>query len=239
VLKQFVDPETLFQALEAGATIEELALIYRMSTERMRQLLRPLPGYSEFLKRNRAMVKEEEFRCFLLYVERKGFIPRLEDVLKNKIISKSSHYYNYKNKAEEKGFVYYMEVNRQKKKQAMLEHFKKLALKLGKTPSRTDLERDGKFTQGQMKFLFGDLRIAQAQAGLAPNTDGNRPGTYRGKVLPKDAFVNDLKRIAKKLGRKPTWKEVERYGKYCRSSYRRHGRGNLNKYVRYLKAQYI
>jgi uncharacterized protein YihD (DUF1040 family)/uncharacterized protein YejL (UPF0352 family) len=98
----------------------------------------------------------------------------------------------------------------------LLDHLKKLAKKLGKTPSGRDLAEDGKVSIFIYQDRFGGYIKAQKKAGLIPNRDYK---TRNRKKYSEEYLLDLLRALAKKLGRTPSGRDIENAGIVSRTIY--------------------
>ncbi len=88
------------------------------------------------------------------------------------------------------------------RKEGLISDMKKVAHKLGHTPSSAELAAAGINSGKTYYHYFGTLGKAQQQAGLKPNTQGRR------KKYNKEGLLSDLKNIARQLGHTPSTAEL-------------------------------
>ncbi|OGE83386.1 MAG: hypothetical protein A2846_00605 [Candidatus Doudnabacteria bacterium RIFCSPHIGHO2_01_FULL_49_9] len=94
----------------------------------------------------------------------------------------------------------------------LLEELKTLGKKLGKRPSKRDIDGAGKkggiSSAKRFAWVFGSIIAAQDEAGLIQKSKGGAPRTHtRRKILQQ------LKTLGKKLGRRPTMQDVREASK--------------------------
>jgi hypothetical protein len=91
-------------------------------------------------------------------------------------------------------------------KDEILEAIRRAAAELGRAPSRGDLRRITGVSHYRVLAEFRTLREAVRAAGLEPNPKGEKIST--------EDLLADWKRVAEKLGRRPSRAEYVREGKY-------------------------
>ena len=105
-------------------------------------------------------------------------------------------------------------------KEYLLNHLKDLAKTLGRTPGQPDIKRDGTVSVTTYSNYFGGTSKAQKAAGLVPNKAGQAFGKTRRH--DDELMLENLRAIAKKLGRPLYGADINANGKIERSSYVRH-----------------
>jgi hypothetical protein len=95
-------------------------------------------------------------------------------------------------------------------KQAMIKEIDRLHDMLGKTPSLRDMDQQGNFGSKTYQKKFGTWNNALRAADLSVNKQQ--------KITESD-LVKELKRIAEKLERTPTSRDMAELGEYASSSY--------------------
>jgi hypothetical protein len=91
-------------------------------------------------------------------------------------------------------------------KDEILAAIKRAAAELGRAPSRGELRRITGVSHYRVLAVFPTLREAVRAAGLEPNPKGEKIST--------EDLLADWKRVAEKLGRRPSRAEYVREGKY-------------------------
>jgi hypothetical protein len=91
-------------------------------------------------------------------------------------------------------------------KEKILAAIRRAAAELGRAPSRGELRRITGVSHYRVLAVFPTLREAVRAAGLEPNPKGERIST--------DDLLADWKRVAEKLGRRPSRAEYVREGRY-------------------------
>jgi hypothetical protein len=91
-------------------------------------------------------------------------------------------------------------------KETILAAIKRAAAELGRAPSRGELRRITGVSHYRVLAVFPTLREAVRAAGLEPNPKGEKIST--------DDLLADWKRVAEKLGRRPSRAEYVREGRY-------------------------
>src|ERR1051325_3725795 len=92
------------------------------------------------------------------------------------------------------------------KRDEILAAIRRAAEELGRAPSRGGLRRITGVSHYRVLAVFQTLREAVRAAGLEPNPKGEKIST--------EDLLADWKRVAEKLGRRPSRAEYEREGKY-------------------------
>jgi hypothetical protein len=120
------------------------------------------------------------------------------------------------NKAQEAaGLVPFNEIVKQHKyseysDEDLLNYLKKLSVKLGKTPSGTDLSKAGKIGIWVYYKRFGSFVKVQKLAGLVPYKE--RVYKYKYSEYSDEDLLNHLKKLAVKHGRSPYSGEIDEAG---------------------------
>jgi hypothetical protein len=91
-------------------------------------------------------------------------------------------------------------------KEQILAAIRRAAAELGRAPSRGELRRITGVSHYRVLSVFRTLREAVRAAGLEPNPKGEKIST--------EDLLRDWKRVAEKLGRRPSRAEYVREGKY-------------------------
>ena len=91
-------------------------------------------------------------------------------------------------------------------KETILAAIRRAAAELGRAPSRGELRRITGVSHYRVLAEFRTLREAVRAAGLEPNPKGEKIST--------EDLLSDWKRVAEKLGRRPSRAEYVREGKY-------------------------
>ena len=91
-------------------------------------------------------------------------------------------------------------------KEKILAAIRRAAEELGRAPSRGELRRITGVSHYRVIAVFRTLREAVRAAGLEPNPKGEKIST--------EELIKDWKRVAEKLGRRPSRAEYVREGKY-------------------------
>jgi DNA gyrase/topoisomerase IV subunit A len=173
LLQQYIDMEGNLKALAAK---------YKLSKERIRQILAEknteFQKAKEFLKQKK---REQIIQRFIELVKSKGYIPNLMET-RQIDVKIASQYYKCREAAAKQGFTFKRKTNdkeREKKKSDMLQHLKDLAIVLNHTPCSRDIAEAGKYSGPLYLNYFGSLSNAQKLAGLVPNRRGNPNNTPR------------------------------------------------------------
>ncbi len=173
-----VTPYQLLKEYEAGLSTGDLARKYHVSRQRIHQLLKrtgePFKNATDKQKR-----EERHYAAFIEIVKQQGFIPSLKEMKKHGDCV-CLHYYEFRKKAQKEGYVYRKAVRlvplNTEKREALLNHIKLLAQKLGYTPSKSEIEVSSEFSTGNYIRYFGTISNAQKLAGLKPNKRGHQSG---------------------------------------------------------------
>jgi hypothetical protein len=91
-------------------------------------------------------------------------------------------------------------------KEKIVAAIRRAAEELGRAPSRGELRRITGVSHYRVLAVFPTLREAVREAGLEPNPKGEKIST--------EDLLSDWKRVAEKLGRRPSRAEYVREGKY-------------------------
>jgi hypothetical protein len=91
-------------------------------------------------------------------------------------------------------------------KEEILAAIRRAAAEMGRAPSRGELRRITGVSHYRVLAEFPTLREAVRAAGLEPNPKGEKIST--------EDLLADWKRVAEKLGRRPSRAEYVREGKY-------------------------
>ena len=94
----------------------------------------------------------------------------------------------------------------EKRERKILAAIRRAAEELGRAPSRGELRRITGVSHYRVLAEFPTLREAVRAAGLEPNPKGEKIST--------EDLLADWKRVAEKLGRRPSRAEYVREGKY-------------------------
>src|SRR5215831_15155760 len=92
------------------------------------------------------------------------------------------------------------------RKEKILAAIRRAGAELGRAPSRGDLRRITGVSHYRVLAVFPTLREAVRAAGLEPNPKGEKIST--------EDLLADWKRVAEKLGRRPSRAEYVREGRY-------------------------
>ena len=90
-----------------------------------------------------------------------------------------------------------------------LAELKRIAVKLGHTPTRAEFDKHGAFSGDQILRKVGGWTKAVKILGLTPNIDYD---------ITRQSAAAELKRVAKKLGHTPSMKEFDKHGAIKRCS---------------------
>lgn len=93
----------------------------------------------------------------------------------------------------------------------MLGELQRLEEELDETPSINDMNEFGEYASHQYQHRFGTWNDAVREAGLTPN---------QARKIPTDELLNEITRLARKLGQTPTKNEMDELGEYYGRSYR-------------------
>jgi hypothetical protein len=101
--------------------------------------------------------------------------------------------------------------NREGGKEKILAAIRRAAAELGRAPSRGELRRITGMSHYRVLAEFPTLREAVRAAGLEPNPKGEKIST--------EDLLADWKRVAEKLGRRPSRTEYVREGRYSAGAF--------------------
>ncbi len=144
------------------------------------------------------------------------------DEVKSRI---STGYYKLRKIAEEAGIeLVPLSKNGRRRKhtpEKLLSHLIEVALKLGYTPSESEIYEKGKYTHNMFTYCFGSMRNAQQLAALKPNTQYNtvENASRHSNYVTREHCVEDIKRICMELGGPPTLAQLKEHGKYPYNMY--------------------
>src|SRR5579859_780278 len=96
-------------------------------------------------------------------------------------------------------------------KEKLLMAIRRAAAELGRAPSRGELRRITGVSHYRVLAEFSTLREAVRAAGLEPNPKGEKIST--------EDLLSDWKRVAEKLGRRPSRAEYVREGRYSAGAF--------------------
>jgi len=228
LLRSGISRDILLHEFISGMTMVEIARKYNRSGARVWQIIQSgcdktqFQQYQEQHRENRKALKLE---AFLSYAEELERIPCCSEV--KALIKGIQTYYNeFKSIAGQHGFIYSTQhirrgrVRRHSDKQ-LINHLKKLAAKLGYTPSCSDINKAGKYTHNMYITGFGSVQKAQELAGLSPNKKYNSLENARRtqQYITREHCIEDIMRIRTKLGGSLTMDELRKHGKYSFSKY--------------------
>lgn len=97
-------------------------------------------------------------------------------------------------------------------KQVLITELERLGEELGKTPSLQDMNQHGAHSSKTYQDKFGSWNDALDAAGFEPNMQQN---------ISKADLCEELSRLADKLGRTPTSRDMDEDGQYTASTYSR------------------
>jgi hypothetical protein len=95
----------------------------------------------------------------------------------------------------------------------LLDDLKRVAAKIGRSPTVSEYETHGKYSPQTIYRRFNGWDNAKVTAGLDTTTDTTK--------ISDDELLDDLKRVAAKIGRSPTEHEYETHGEYGLTTFRR------------------
>jgi hypothetical protein len=96
-------------------------------------------------------------------------------------------------------------------KEKIVAAIRRAAAELGRAPSRGELRRITGVSHYHVLAQFSTLREAVRAAGLEPNPKGEKIST--------EDLLSDWKRVAEKLGRRPSRAEYVREGRYSAGAF--------------------
>jgi hypothetical protein len=121
------------------------------------------------------------------------------------------------------------EINRlpQYSKESIIDELKRLAEELRKKDlTDEDVRKFGRVSPSTIRKVFGNFNEAKRQAGLEVIKQMN---------TSDDELIEDLLRIYRELGRRPSQRDVEEHGKYSPSTYNRRFGGIVKAFYRALE----
>lgn len=92
----------------------------------------------------------------------------------------------------------------------LLDAIQALANELGHVPSTTEMAEQGKYSHKVCMKRFGSWNEALERAGLPPNKRQN---------IPQTELINEISRLAVKIGRPPSSTEMTQQGQFSRDIY--------------------
>lgn len=95
---------------------------------------------------------------------------------------------------------------------ALVAELRELAANSDSPPTFEEMEKDGDYGARTYIRRFGSWNEALAYAGLEVNTE---------QEISSEQLQNELKRVAEKLGKQPSAREMDEYGKYAVATYQR------------------
>lgn len=95
-------------------------------------------------------------------------------------------------------------------KDDLLDEVQRLATELDRTPTATDMNESGEYWASYYQEEFGGWNNAVREAGLEPNQP---------RKISNNDLLNEIRRLARKLNRTPTKKEMNELGEYYGRSY--------------------
>lgn len=102
----------------------------------------------------------------------------------------------------------------------LIEELQRLADEIGKKPTASQMNDHGKYWRSTYRSEFGSWNNALEAAGFESETIGSN--------ITDEALVQEIERVAKKLGEAPGFSDMEELGKYDPTTYDRHF-GSWNK----------
>jgi hypothetical protein len=97
----------------------------------------------------------------------------------------------------------------------LLLELRRLAVDLDKTPSVGDLDSYGTFSRNPYRSRWDSWTSAIRAAEIEPNAGG------RGNAVTREALLDEIRRLAEELGRRPTQADLRERGAYSRTPYYR------------------
>jgi hypothetical protein len=215
--------ESIVKDYSEDLTFDEIGEKYGITHERVRQIIVETMGdkYVNNHKKSFRLIIDLQRKEFIEFAKKLGRVPRMTEY-KEKNIGSYDYYYDFQKAAINSGYQY---IRQERKKtisdEQMISTLKKLALKLGRTPSKNDLSHFQPGLGANYILRFGSLILAQKLAGLEPNKRGHNKHSYRRvpKIVTKQQCIDDFKKIYAQLGHKPTVYDVQFYGIYGISTY--------------------
>jgi hypothetical protein len=155
----------------------------------------------------------------MTYAKKPGRVSGMDQAVLN-MPGNTTDYYKVRKIAEEAGLEF-VPLSKKKKRtkhspEKLLSHLIAVALKLGYTPSESEIYEKGKYTHNMFTYCFGSMRNAQQLAGLKPNTQYNTVENIsrHSNYVTREHCVEDIKRIYIELGCLPTLAQLKKHGKY-------------------------
>lgn len=105
-------------------------------------------------------------------------------------------------------------------KEELMNELKRLSTELDRSPRAKDMKEHGEFSATTYRQHFEDWNAALAEIGCEPNIVHPDPPT--GNTLSKDTLIQELERLAEKVGSAPTRAQMDDQGKYHSETYVNH-----------------
>ncbi len=228
LLKMGICRDTLISQFISGLSLSEIGSRYNRTGERIWQIIRrgcDENEYKQFIEQKKKNREAAKLAGFMAYTKELGRVPCLNEALKI-YPGIQTYYHKFRKVAEESGFVHTTKHYKRGRRRLyteveLLSHLKKLASKLGYTPSCNEINKKGKFTHNMYVTCFGSMQKAQELAGLSPNKKYNSLENARRhpKYITKEHCLEDLKRLHIELGGPPSLVQLKKHGKYTFSKY--------------------
>jgi Mor family transcriptional regulator len=242
-LRSKVTPEALMDQYKCGTTAIELANKYNVSIGRIRQYLSILKEeYKQATKVHKSVAvsrKDKALPAFIELTKKLGRIPEPEEAMAPLQIERFGLYFVLKNAASKLGYKTKYKAEKalrdERKRSDMLAYLQKLAARLGRTPYIQDINAGNRYWGSEYALYFGKLSRAQTLAGLKPNRAGNshERAVRNGQFITKEKYIEEIKRIERKIKRKPTWADIAKYSVHDVSTFRYRLGKQVRKYVHY------
>ncbi len=227
LLKKGITSETLIREFVSGMPLKDIAKKYNRTGGRISQIIRRVcdqKQFEQYKKQYREYKEANKLNKFMVYAKELERVPVLKEA-KSCIPGIINEYYKFKKIAKNAGFIYTTVTNKGRRRkhtpEKLLSHIQELALKLGYTPSGSEIYTKGLYSHNMYVSCFGSLRNAQKLAGLEPNTKYNSIANARRRsnYITIEQCVEDIKRLHVELGGPPSLAQLKEHGKYPFSMY--------------------
>jgi 3-methyladenine DNA glycosylase Tag len=103
-------------------------------------------------------------------------------------------------------------VDRDITKDDLVINFIDVSTKLGKTPTKSDMNKEGRYSVSTYESHFGSWNKFLISQGAKPN---------KRHLIPKEEFIREYKKVKAKLGKVPTKQEFDKCSDLSSNSFRR------------------
>jgi hypothetical protein len=147
--------------------------------------------------------------------EELGHTPSLAEFREKGKYSASTYYSRFGswNKAVKKAGYEANEPDSKVSKKKLVEELHRLADEIDKKPTAVDMNKHGKYWRSTYKNRFGSWNKSLEAAGFEPENTG--------ATITDEDLIQEVERIAERLGKPPGFQDMEDLGKYDPSTYAR------------------